>query len=116
MKSINYKTVAPTHFDKGSAKGVAGRVVTGKADGASNFCMRVFEIAPGGFTPKHSHPWEHEIFIHAGSGEVYGNGQWNPIGPESVIFMSAGEEHQIRNTGKETLVFVCLVPSVAPEL
>jgi len=116
MKLINYKTVASTHFDKGSAKGVAGRVAVGKADGANNFCMRVFEIAPGGFTPKHAHPWEHEIFFHAGSGEVYGNGRWNPIAPESVIFMPADEEHQIRNTGKETLMFVCLVPSVAPEL
>ena len=116
MKLIHYKTVAPAHFDTGSARGVAGRVVTGKADGANNFYMRVFEIAPGGFTPQHSHPWEHEIFIHAGSGEAYGNGRWNPIGSGNVIFMPANEEHQIRNTGKETLVFVCLVPSVAPEL
>lgn len=116
MKLIDYTSVAPTHFDGGAAKGVDGRVAVGKADGANNFCMRVFEIAPGGHTPKHTHPWEHEIFIHSGAGEIYGNGQWNPIDPESVIFMPADEEHQIRNTGKETLVFVCLVPSVAPEL
>jgi quercetin dioxygenase-like cupin family protein len=41
-------------------------VVIGKQDGAQNFSMRVFEIAPGGHTPKHAHPWEHEMFIMRG--------------------------------------------------
>ena len=66
MKLINYKSVAPTNFDNDQAKGVAGRVVAGKADGAKNFCMRIFEIAPGGHTPKHAHPWEHEMFDSLG--------------------------------------------------
>ena len=116
MKIINYTYVVPTNFDNDQAKGVAGRVVVGKADGASNFCMRIFEIAPGGNTPKHAHPWEHEMFIHADSGEIYGNAKWNPVKPGTVIFMPPDEEHQVRNTGKELLVLVCLVPSIAPEL
>jgi len=116
MKLIKYASVEPTNFNIGAAKGVAGRVVAGKADGADNFCMRIFEIAPQGFTPKHAHPWEHEMFIHAGSGEIYGNGKWNPIEPGNVIFMPPNEEHQVRNTGKELLILACLVPSVAPEL
>ncbi len=116
MKLINYKSVLPILFDKEPAKGVAGRVVAGKADGANNFCMRIFEIAPDGYTPKHAHPWEHEMFIHSGTGEIYGNGQWNPLAPGNVIFMPPNEEHQVRNTGKELLILACLVPSVAPEL
>lgn len=116
MKLIKYTSVPPTHFDNESAKGVAGRVVAGKADGAKKFCMRIFEIAPQGFTPKHAHPWEHEMFIHSGAGEIYGNGKWNPIEKGNVIFMPPDEEHQVKNTGKELLVLACLVPSVAPEL
>jgi quercetin dioxygenase-like cupin family protein len=116
MKIINYTYVVPTNFDNDQAKGVAGRVVVGKADGASNFCMRIFEIAPGGNTPKHAHPWEHEMFIHAGSGEIFGNGKWNPVAPGTVIFMPPDEEHQVRNIGKELLILACLVPSIAPEL
>lgn len=116
MRLINFTSVAPTHFNNDAAKDVAGRVVVGKADGANNFCMRVFEIAPGGYTPKHAHPWEHEIFIHAGDGEIYGKGKWNAIEKGNVIFMPVDEEHQIRNIGKEPLIFVCLVPSAAPEL
>ncbi len=116
MKLIKYTDVKPTHFDSDLAKGVAARVVLGKADGAENFCMRVFEVAPGGHTPKHAHAWEHEMFIHAGAAEIYGNGQWQPIKAGNVILIPGNEEHQMRNTGKELLVVVCLVPKTAPEL
>ncbi len=73
--------------------------------------MRVFEIAPGGHTPKHAHDWEHEMFVHSGAGEVYGNGQWQPMNAGKVLFIPANEEHQMRNTGKDLLVVVCLVPA-----
>ena len=116
MKAIKYADIKPILFNNDQAKGVAGRVVVGKDDGANNFCMRIFEIAQGGNTPKHAHPWEHEMFIHAGVGEIYGNGKWNKIQPGTVIFMPPNEEHQIRNTAKELLILACLVPSIAPEL
>ncbi|MDD4241122.1 MAG: cupin domain-containing protein [Smithellaceae bacterium] len=116
MKIVSYPTLAPTRFDIGPARGVAGRVVIGKDDGAEHFCMRVFELAPEGHTPAHAHAWEHEIFVHAGAGEAFTDGQWHPLGPGTVLFIPAGKEHQIRNIGKEMLVFVCLIPAGAPEL
>ena len=116
MKLIKYTDIKPTNFDNGPARGVAARVVIGKADGAANFCMRVFEIAPGGHTPKHAHDWEHEMYVHSGAGEVYGNGQWQPMKAGNALFIPGHEEHQMRNTGKDLLVVVCLVPAKAPEL
>ncbi|MBU1713578.1 MAG: cupin domain-containing protein [Proteobacteria bacterium] len=116
MKIIQYTDIMPVLFDSGLAKGIAGRVVIGKNDGANNFCMRIFEVSPAGNSPRHSHDWEHEIFIHSGAGEVYNNGNWTPVSAGSVVFIPGGEEHQIRNAGKEFLVFACLVPSKAPEL
>lgn len=116
MKIIKYEDIKPTHFDNETAKGVTGRVVVGKKDGANNFCMRIFEIAPGGNTPKHAHPWEHEMFIHSGQGEIYGNSQWNVIQPGTVVFVPPNEKHQIRNSGSKLLILACLVPSIAPEL
>jgi quercetin dioxygenase-like cupin family protein len=116
MKIISYTSVTPTLFDNDTAKGVAGRVVVGKKDGANTFCMRIFEISPGGYTPKHAHAWEHEMFFHAGKGEIYGNGQWNPVESGTVVFMPALEEHQVRNSGSIPLILACLIPSVAPEL
>jgi|SRR5208283_1611383 len=116
MKIMPYTAAPATRFSQGAAQGIAARVVIGKQDGARNFCMRVFEIAPGGHTPKHAHPWEHEMFIHAGEAEIYGSGQWRRVASGNVLFIPDQEEHQIRNPGEELLIVVCLVPSGAPEL
>jgi quercetin dioxygenase-like cupin family protein len=116
MQTKPYASATPTLFNSEVAKGIAARVVIGKADGAENFYMRVFEIAPGGNTPLHTHAWEHEMFIHAGAGEVFGNGCWHPVQAGNVVFIPGHEEHQIRNPNQELLVVVCLVPASAPEL
>ena len=116
MKVIQYPE-APVHvFDSRPAKGVTGRVVIGKEDGAGNFCMRIFELAPGGHTHCHTHAWEHEIFVHAGKGQVLRNGAWEDIEKANVVFIPGNEEHQFRNTGDDTLVFVCLIPAGPPEI
>ncbi len=115
MKLIHYRDVSPTRFDNEKAKGVDGRVLIGQADGAP-FCMRVFEIEAGGHTPFHTHNWEHEMFFHRGRGQMYCQGGWTDVSAGTVVLVSAGEEHQIRNTGKETLTLICLVPKGAPEL
>lgn len=116
MKLQHFSEIESKQFDSDQVKGVTGRVAIGQADGADNFCMRVFELEQGGFTPRHSHDWEHEIFIHAGNGEAFHDGEWKPFGPGNIIFIPGNQEHQFRNTGDEPLVFACLIPSGAPEL
>lgn len=111
-----FTDVEATRYNNEQAKGVAARVVIGKKDGAENFCMRVFEISPGGNTPMHRHDWEHEMFIHSGEGEIYINGRWGPLRSGDVVFVPGNEEHQIKNSGGDLLTLVCLVPSKAPEL
>lgn len=116
MKITHYTSTKPISFENDQIKGVSGRVMIGKNNGADHFCMRIFEVAQGGHTPRHSHAWEHEIFIHAGFGEVYHMGQWHSARTGDAILIEANEEHQIRNTGSETLIFVCLIPSGVPEI
>ncbi len=116
MKIINYKEIEPTRFDAEPAKGVTGVVAIGKADGAENFCMRVFELDKDGHTPRHTHAWEHEIFVHSGKGEVFCDGKWVSISSGTAIFIPGNEEHQIRNAGASPLVFVCLIPAGVAEL
>lgn len=116
MKVIHYTQEKETRIDNDVAKGVTGRVVIGNADGAPNFCMRVFELDPGGCSPKHVHEWEHEIFFHAGQGEVWQDAGWTPVQAGSVAYIPGNEEHQIRNMGEGRLTFVCLVPAGAPEM
>lgn len=116
MKITPFNKVEPTLFDNEIAKKTTGRVLVGRADGAENFCMRLFEVAENGYSPRHSHDWEHEIFIHQGEGEVFNGEAWTPVFPGTAVFIPGGEEHQIRNSGKAPLVFLCLIPKGAPEL
>ena len=116
MKIQNYSDIQPTYFDSDIAKGVAGRVLIGKDDGADNFCMRIFELSKGGYTPRHSHEWEHEIFIYSGKGAVFNNGEWLNVESGYSIFVPSNEEHQLKNISDDPFVFVCIIPSGVPEM
>ena len=116
MKKTHYTDIEPRQFDNEMVKGVSGRVLIGKTDGAENFCMRLFEVDPGGFSPRHSHEWEHEIFIHAGTGEVFNGSSWEPVTAGTAVFIPGNQEHQLKNTGDKPMMFLCLIPSGAPEL
>jgi len=116
MKIINYNDILPVTMDNDVVKNVAGRVMLGREDGARNFCMRLFEMGKDGYTPRHAHDWEHEIFVHAGLGEVFIEDKWHPLSQGTAVFVPPNVEHQFRNISDETFVFVCLVPPAAPEL
>lgn len=116
MKVMHYKDEEATLIDNDVAKGVSARLLIGKNDGATNFCMRMFQLSEGGHTPRHSHEWEHEIFFHSGKGEVLCGDTWRPVEAGSIAFIPGDTEHQIKNTGSEPLTFVCLIPSGFPEL
>ncbi len=116
MKVVNYKDVLPVVMNNEMVKNVAARVMIGKEDGAQKFCMRVFEMGKDGYSPKHTHDWEHEVFVHGGNGEVLIKDKGYPVSAGSAIFVPPNIEHQFRNTSDETFTFVCLIPSGAPEL
>lgn len=94
------------------AKDAAMRLLIGRADGAPNFAMRLFEVQPSGHTPLHQHPYEHEILILQGQGQaVTGDGMTiRPIQAGDAILVPPNEKHQFRNSGDSVLSFICLVP------
>ncbi len=116
MKITHYTALPTTTFSGEMVKNVTGCVAIGKADGAKNFCMRVFTIEPQGFTPRHSHGWEHEVFIYTGRGKVLCDGKWQEISKGYAVFIPPEKEHQFVNEGEEDLVFVCLIPAGVDEL
>jgi quercetin dioxygenase-like cupin family protein len=117
MKILDtYEHVPGQRFEGDAVKGVTGRVVIGKDDGAPNFCMRIFTLSPGGNTPLHSHEWEHEVLIHEGKGQVFTEGRWVAVQRGSVIFIPGLEEHQFKNESDQDLVFACLIPKGVAEL
>jgi len=88
MKLIHYTEAAMKVFDDEKAKGVTGRVLIGKQAGAAHFCMRSFEVMPGGHTPHHTHPWEHEIFFHSGLAQVLINGEVFSAQPGMALYVA----------------------------
>jgi quercetin dioxygenase-like cupin family protein len=111
IRSVQDVPAAPVTMP--GASGAAMRLLVGRADGAPTFAMRLFEIAPGGHTPRHAHNYEHEIYVVAGKGQVLGGRAGSTIRPITagdIIFMPPNEEHQLRNTGDAPLQFICLVP------
>lgn len=116
MKIVQYTDLPPKTLDADGVKGVQARLAIGKSDGASNFCMRVFELEKGGYTPRHTHEWEHEIFVHEGQGQVFQDGGWVDLEKGSVLFIPGMQEHQIKNTGDSKLVFICLIPAGPDEI
>ena len=92
------------------AQGVAIRVLISKDDGAPTFAMRMFEVQPGGHTPLHRHPHEHEVFVLEGTGTLVHEGKEHRLSRETVVFVPGNDEHSFKNTGTSTLRFLCLVP------
>ncbi len=94
------------------ARNVGIRVLLSREDGAPNFIMRRFSIRPGGHTPYHTHPWEHQVYVLSGSGRVNQGEEHHALSADSVVLVLPDEEHSFENTGDEPLVFLCTIPIV----
>ncbi|MHC4757917.1 MAG: cupin domain-containing protein [Planctomycetota bacterium] len=111
MKVVKSSEVQKVPVEMEGAKDVEVRWLISKEDGANNFAMRMFEVQPGGCTPLHSHPNEHEVFVLEGNGVFVCEGNEYEFEPEHVIFAPPEKQHQFKNTGDSILRFLCLIPN-----
>ncbi len=81
MKVFPYTNVEAEDAEGGSSKLKVRWLIT-KEMGAENFAMRLFELEAGGYSPFHSHSWEHEVYILEGEGLV---------GEEKEVKFKAGD-------------------------
>lgn len=101
-------------MDMPGASGVTMRLMVSRDDGAPNFAMRIFEVQPGGHTPRHQHNYEHEIMILEGQADV---GTSDDEADDTtakagdVLYIPANQTHQFRNAGDGVLKFMCMVPT-----
>lgn len=113
MKIEKSSNISKCSVEIEGAKDVEIRWLISKDDGAENFAMRMFELQPGGHTPLHKHQHEHEVFVLEGQGSFVYEGREHPFGPEYVIFVPAGCEHQFKNTEDSIMRMLCLIPASA---
>lgn len=107
----NADEVASNAVTMEGVRGTGMQWLLSKKEGAPNFAMRRFTMAPGGSIPLHDHPWEHEIYILKGSGVAYYPEGKVPIKAGDAIYIPGGEPHGYDNTGRVDLVFLCMVPN-----
>lgn len=76
--------------------------------GIRNQSLAEARVAPGATTAPHYHPQTEEIYyILSGTGRMRIEDERREVGSGDAIAILPGKVHQITNTGKETLVFLC---------
>jgi quercetin dioxygenase-like cupin family protein len=109
-KVVHY-TQVPAQVFGDQAPGTTIRwLIDDDHDGAPVYALRLIEVAPGGHTPRHSHPYEHENFVIEGQGRVLVDREWHSLEPGDVAFVPGGTEHMYENTGDTPLKFLCGIP------
>lgn len=109
MKVKNYKDIELKNEEE--AKGAGIRWLLSDRDGMTDMAMRVIEIEPGGQTPNHAHPWEHQVFVIKGNGRVNSEEEGTrEFSSGSAIFIGPNEKHTFHNDSDETIEFVCMIP------
>ena len=111
MKVTHVLEVPENPVEMEGARDCTVRWLISERDGAPNFAMRHFELAPGGHTPRHRHPYEHEIFVLEGEGVAMEGDQPRPMKAGDVLLVGPDEVHQFRNTGNQPLRMLCLIPN-----
>jgi len=103
--------IAPRAYHDGThVRHVEKRILVGPAEAAPNFSMRKFTVGEGGCSPYHTHPWEHEVYVLSGQGEVRYAGGSQAVEPGDFVFVPPNDEHQFVNRGDAPLEFLCMVP------
>jgi quercetin dioxygenase-like cupin family protein len=72
--------------------------------------VRVFRIRPGGYTPRHSHDWEHVNFVIKGRGRLTIDGQPTELGEKDFAYVPPNTMHQFENPYDSEFEFICIVP------
>ena len=93
------------------ASGTEIQWLISKNDGAPNFDLRKFTIAPGGKIPKHYHDdIEHEQYVLRGEYILGIDAKTYKLKAGDSIYIPAKSVHWYQNTGNERAEFLCIVP------
>jgi quercetin dioxygenase-like cupin family protein len=113
IRNVNEADYKPVTMP--DVEGATMSVMVGRGDRAPNFALRSFIVQPGGHTPRHSHDYEHEVYIVGGRGTILLDGAERPIKAGDVIYVPADEVHQFKAApsapAAEPLKFLCIIPT-----
>ena len=100
----DYKQPAAHHC------GVSRAVLAGEGGEQTQFHVRYFEIAPGGYSTLEHHRHEHVVVVLRGQGQVCLGATWHEVGFGDTVYVAPHEVHQFRNpSASEPFGFLCMV-------
>jgi len=103
MEKHLFSKAGRTFADHPKFRGVRFAPLVSSKD-SGTVSVSVLEIGFGIEIPVHTHdPQVDSIFVVEGEGEAYVNGRWETVTEGDYVFVPAGVEHGIRNTGRSTL-------------
>lgn len=112
MKITSLDKVEKVKMIMEGAKDTYKQIPISKNDGTPIVSFRVFTIKPGGYTPHHSHAFEHINYIISGDGAlVTASGEERPVRKGDFALVLPHEKHQYKNKSEvEPLILICAVP------
>jgi len=107
----NRTEIKKKSLETDTMKNVEKQVLIGADQGWDSHVMRMFTLKKNGYTPRHSHPWNHMVYIVSGNGILFVDGNEHSVTGDSVAFIPGGKEHQFTQTDNEDFIFMCIVPT-----
>ncbi len=75
----NKGDLSATEMAGDGIEGVVKRVLVSPEHGWDGWVMRLFDVEPGGHTPRHAHDWPHVNFVAGGRGVLFLDGEEHPL-------------------------------------
>ncbi len=101
-------TLLPVNME--GVSGARKANIIGPSQGWKSHMLRVFRIAPGGFTPHHQHDWKHVNYIMKGKGTLTIGDEVTEVAAGDFALVPPNTMHQFRNPYAEEFEFICIVP------
>ncbi|MEM3403699.1 MAG: cupin domain-containing protein [Nitrososphaeria archaeon] len=91
-------------------------VMSPEVTGTKQLTLLVSIISPGYTTGSHKHDVDEFMYVATGRGTFFEEGQSQNFEMDSILFGKANTEHEVRNTGVETLKLICAyAPPLKPK-
>lgn len=94
--------------ERGGWDGIVRQILIGFRE-ATQFHLRYFEIAPGGYSSLEQHDHAHAVMVVRGRGEAIVGAEVYSLGFLDTLYIAPNTAHQFLNPGEEPFGFLCAV-------
>lgn len=115
VQPIVSEEIQELHIEENGTKGVSIKWLTSdNLDASPPFCLRRIRIEPYGYTVRHQHDWEHQIYVLSGKGRLdqKSKSRATQLEPGLTVRIPPLILHQISCTSEDPLCFLDIIPSV----